>query len=98
MLSPSELATIRASLRFWRDEIVPHGNDSAKHYLDDPVLAPLDRDSIEKLISCFQLDAVRNAHITASGIEWFEKTGLTNKTGSIGSVTVVFGPYESSSD
>ena len=33
MLDTRELATILAALLFWREEITPSGNDTARHYL-----------------------------------------------------------------
>lgn len=59
MLSMTEVSTIRAALRFWLDEIVPHQPSGARPYLDASIIETLDRDSVIELIDRFAPDALR---------------------------------------
>ncbi len=52
MLDTRELATILAALLFWREEITPSGNDTARHYLKSVRMAgiePLNAIEIKRL-------------------------------------------------
>lgn len=42
MLTRRDLATVRAALRFWQEEICPHGAEAAQHYLRSSGVTPLD--------------------------------------------------------
>ena len=50
MLTQNELATVRAALRFWRDEMVTADRDTRRHYFDLPSPPTLSADEIESLI------------------------------------------------
>ena len=71
LLNSPELATIRAALLYWREEICPHGSESAALYFDDPRVAPLAADEVEQLRRKFDAaqirydvcDAVEQRHI-----------------------------------
>ena len=65
MLSDTELATIRAALRFWKDEIVPSGIETAKPYFDQDAMELLDAEEINLLITSFESSAVET-------IQWNE--------------------------
>ena len=58
VLSDTELATIRAALRFWKDEIVPSGIATAKPYFDQNGVELLKADEVDQLIASFEQDAV----------------------------------------
>ena len=92
MLSSDELATIRAALRFWRDEIVPGGDELALLYLDEPTTSTLDRDHVDSLAECFQQHNVRAIRESPEGIEIseFSPTVAESLPPHIG--TVVYGP------
>lgn len=52
MITLRELATMLAALFYWRDEITPHGDNSARPYLNEVGMSgmqPLDADEIERL-------------------------------------------------
>ena len=68
MLSDAELATIRAALRFWNDEIVPGGKYLSTPYFDEPVEEALNREAIEALIGCFHPSEVGVVQATPEGI------------------------------
>lgn len=59
MLGKPELATIRAALRFWIDEIVPHGAEAAKPYFDDSHAELLSAQQSTELLHRFDGSAVR---------------------------------------
>jgi hypothetical protein len=61
MLADRELATIRAALAYWRDEMTPHGREAMQPYLDVPLKTPLAPAEIERLRSRFLSSAVRYA-------------------------------------
>ena len=92
MLSSDELATIRAALRFWRDEIVPGGDELALLYLDEPATSALDRDQVDSLAECFQHHNVRAIRETPEGLKVSEfSPGIAgNLPPDAG--TVVYGP------
>jgi hypothetical protein len=54
MLSNLESETVRAALRYWLDEIVPHEPSVGAMYLDGPSDTPLDRDGVLDLIDRFE--------------------------------------------
>ncbi|WP_404309617.1 hypothetical protein [Neorhodopirellula lusitana] len=54
MLTQDQLATIRAALRYWRDEIVPGGREVSSHYFDTQVENELNADEVELLIEQFR--------------------------------------------
>ena len=54
MLTQDELATIRAALRFWRDEMVSVGEDTCRHYFDVSPIPNLNELEIESLIERLQ--------------------------------------------
>ena len=60
MLSNLEIATIRAALRYWLDEIVPSAPSVAAPYLDDPPDSMLDRQGVLELIDCFESGRLRH--------------------------------------
>jgi hypothetical protein len=53
MLADQELATIRAALRFWNDEIVTSGQETARLYSDSTVDPQLSDAGIRQLIESF---------------------------------------------
>ncbi|PQO43832.1 hypothetical protein [Blastopirellula marina] len=50
MMRRRDLATIRAALRFWRDEIVPHGVNAASPYFRAGDPSPLERAELIRLL------------------------------------------------
>ena len=64
MLTRRETETIRAALQFWREEICPHGEATARPYLDADDVSPLNSDEVEKLRDQFARSAVRYAILT----------------------------------
>ena len=59
MLSADEAATIRAALRYWLDEVVPHGPSVAQLYLDSEAAKVLGRAELERLIQRFAAGNLR---------------------------------------
>ncbi len=59
MLSKSETETIRAALRYWRDEIAAHDKSIAGPYLRDFSIDPLSSDAIATLIQRFERSNLR---------------------------------------
>ncbi len=59
MLTPDETATIRAALRYWSEEMVPHGETVAQPYYDVERVRTLDRREVERLIDRFGEDQLR---------------------------------------
>ncbi len=49
MLTPTELATLRAALRYWSDEMGTSGLEAVRHYFDDDVQPLLSDYAIERL-------------------------------------------------
>lgn len=49
MLTSREVATMRAALLYWRQEISPHGDEAASPYLEPPDVRPLDIEEIDRL-------------------------------------------------
>ena len=56
MLTENQLATIRAALRFWKDEMVHADNATARHYFDVSPHPVLTADEIETLIARLRSD------------------------------------------
>ena len=59
MLSADEAATIRAALRYWLDEVVPHGPSVVQLYLDSETTETLGRTPVEGLIQRFAAGNLR---------------------------------------
>jgi hypothetical protein len=59
MLSNLESETVRAALRYWLDEIVPHESSVGARYLDGPSDTPLDREGVSDLIDRFEPGRLR---------------------------------------
>ena len=49
MLSDLELATVRAALRYWREEICPSGSGAAAPYFDQPTEVYLSESDVPEL-------------------------------------------------
>ncbi len=49
MLTPRDLITIRAALRYWQEEMCPYGKDAMQSYLDVSDLPPLRAAEIDSL-------------------------------------------------
>jgi hypothetical protein len=62
MLTERELATIRAALTFWREEMHPHDDEEMLHpYFDASPVDPLTSAEIEELRALLQPERVRYA-------------------------------------
>ncbi len=61
MLTASQLATIRAALTFWEEEMAPHGVDAMRPYVDLPGVEPVPADELRSLRERFARDSVRYA-------------------------------------
>lgn len=59
MLTSRELATLRAALRYWQEEICPHGPAAARLYLDSPASVPLTSTEVRRLRDRFRSGRVR---------------------------------------
>lgn len=59
MLTAKEAATIRAALRFWMDEVIPAGQETASHYFDDRSTELMSRSGTEVLAKKFDLSSLR---------------------------------------
>lgn len=56
MLTADQLATIRAALRFWQDEMVRADKATTRHYFDVSPHPSLTTDEIENLIEQLRSD------------------------------------------
>jgi len=86
-LQTRELATIRAALQFWRDEIVPHGEQLARPYFDVDQVVPLSNPEIQDLQQQFQPARLRYARLVAGGselasVDLFESADATQASAS----------------
>ncbi len=63
MLIQRQLATLRAALQFWREEICPHGEAAARPYLDFDQITPLTMNEVDELRDRFDSPALRYAVI-----------------------------------
>jgi hypothetical protein len=61
MLTERELATVRAALRYWQEEICPHSAEIARAYLEPNDVEPLSAVQIERLREMLDPQAVRYA-------------------------------------
>ena len=61
MLTQRQLATLRAALQFWREEICPHGEVAARPYLETSAIAPLTSDEVNELRDRFDPTNLRYA-------------------------------------
>ena len=68
MLIQRQLATLRAALQFWREEICPHGEAAARPYLDFDEITPLTMNEVDELRDRFDPPALRYAVIAPDHI------------------------------
>jgi hypothetical protein len=61
MLTASQLATVRAALRYWEEEMGPHDVEVMRPYLDPPDIEPLSRDELRQLRDRFDPQSIRYA-------------------------------------
>lgn len=59
MLGIRELATVRAALAYWRDEMCPHGIEAMRAYFDHPDTDPLTASEVAELQGSLSLVALR---------------------------------------
>jgi len=62
MLTPQQLATIRAALLYWQEEMCPHAEETMQSYLGTKDSQPLTAQEIAELRTCFLPPNVRYAH------------------------------------
>lgn len=60
-ITTPELATVRAALKYWQEEMCPHPTAIQEPYFDDPVKDFLSPQTIEQLRESLQANAVRYA-------------------------------------
>ncbi len=58
-LSFQELATLIAALRYWRDEMLPHGNEVPRPYFEGLEADPPTADELERLLERLLREAGR---------------------------------------
>jgi len=49
MLTPRQVATLRAALLYWQEEMCPHGNEAMQSYLEPAGLDPLSEEETAEL-------------------------------------------------
>lgn len=59
MLDSRQLASIRAALRYWQDEMAPHGPDIAHHYFSESDESPLSPEEVADLIVTLESCVIR---------------------------------------
>ncbi|MCD0462163.1 hypothetical protein [Roseiconus lacunae] len=69
MLTTREAATIRAALRYWSEEMAPHGSSLSSAYFDQIVDRPMSPDEIKKLIEQFNAAQLRYLRLGALGTD-----------------------------
>jgi hypothetical protein len=62
MLTWRELATLRAALLFWKEEMCPDGDKFMQSYFDGPAVEPLSALDVEQLRAQLDPAFVRYAH------------------------------------
>ena len=65
MLTPGDLATVRAALLFWYEEMAPHGVEIMQPYFDSPEAEPLSAEEVSRLRERFVPSAARYALYSA---------------------------------
>jgi hypothetical protein len=66
MLTPRELATLRAALLFWKEEMCPHDASLVRPYFDTPVVESLSASEIDQLRVLLDQAFVRYANYDAT--------------------------------
>jgi len=66
MLTPRELSTVRAALRYWEEEMCPHGEMAMRPYLDRPNHPPLTANQVTQVRQAL-VDSVRYAAYDPQG-------------------------------
>ena len=56
MLTPRHLATIRAALLYWQEEMCPHGATAMRPYLEPPDADPLAADEVAQVRQALKTD------------------------------------------
>lgn len=92
MLTQDQLATIRAALRYWRDEIVPGGRKVSSLYFDTRVENELNADEVELLIEQFRAEQTRCVLLTPDDFVLAVTRQPANETGPNRNATLIFGP------
>lgn len=92
MLTHDQLATIRAALRYWRDEIVPGGGDLSSLYFDTEVETDLTAEEIKILIEHLQPDKTRCVLVTPDEFVLAVTRQPASETGPNRNATLIFGP------
>lgn len=77
MITRRELATLRAALLFWKEEMSPHGEQSMQPYFDGPAVEPLSAIEIEQLRSQLDPSLVRYAQLDVATLQLVEGQLLT---------------------
>ena len=93
MLSRNETETIRAALKYWRDEVAGH-DDLARLYMTESDVEPIAAEAIESLIECFQRQnlryvAARRGSGPAASLELLAEQKLPKATGASDFFTVI---------
>ncbi|HEV7280415.1 MAG TPA: hypothetical protein VGN57_09410 [Pirellulaceae bacterium] len=94
MLADRELATIRAALAYWRDEMTPHGTEAQAPYFGQELIVPLTEAEIERLRERCDPRNVRYARsASADALQQLsrEEADAVADTGE--TVLVVIGPF-----
>ncbi len=71
MLTPRQLAVVRAALWYWRDEMCPHGEAAARPYLQPEFLPVPSDDEVRQRDERFAPAAVRYAICSPIGRDFF---------------------------
>jgi hypothetical protein len=66
MLADRELATIRAALAYWRDEMTPHETEAQAPYFDQVRPEPMSETEIDQLRARLHPDVVEYARIVGA--------------------------------
>ncbi|MCG8586262.1 MAG: hypothetical protein MI757_16265 [Pirellulales bacterium] len=97
MLTRQETETIRAALQFWREEICPHGEAAARHYLEIAGASPLSVTEIEELRDRFARSSLRYAtleprHNQLADTKLYETAKHASAVAGVASVATVIMP------
>lgn len=69
MLTWRELATLRAALLFWKEEMCPHGEQSMQPYFDGPAVEPLSASEVDQLRAQLDPALVRYAQLDVATLQ-----------------------------
>jgi len=91
LLTKRHLAVIRAALRFFDEEMSPHGPDVSKHYFDEPLESDLTADEVRQLRELLRICELRYACCDRTGTSLIRQELLTTPEDVRNAMNISFG-------